>query len=115
MIAFRLLLVTLLVVLIAYTAAVIADHGWNLFPQFFGDIGRMGWPGQFNADFSMLLVLSGLWTAWRNGFGAGGIALGLLAALLGTLFLATYLIYLGWREGGDVPHMLVGDRVRGAY
>ena len=111
--AFRLLLVILLIVLIAYTAIAIGHDGWNLLPYFFGDIGRMGWPGQFNTDFSMLLLLSGLWTAWRNGFSAGGIVLGLLAALLGTLFLATYLLYLGWRERGDVPRMLIGNRAAG--
>lgn len=37
-----------------------ASHAWNLFPVFFGDIAAMTWAGQFNADFTGFLLLSGL-------------------------------------------------------
>lgn len=42
---FRALLVLMLVVLSAYTAIVIANHGINLLAVFFSDIAAMAWPG----------------------------------------------------------------------
>ena len=65
MVAFRVFLGTLLAVITIYTLAVVAEHGLNLFAVFFGDIGALGWPGQFNLDFLGMLMLSALWTAWR--------------------------------------------------
>jgi hypothetical protein len=109
MTAFRLYLVLLLVVLVAYTAVTIAGHGWNLFPAFFGDMARLGWPGQFNLDFMMMLSLSALWVAWRHGFDTPGLGLAVLAFLGGALFLAVYLLVQGRRTGGDVHRLLVGD------
>ncbi|MEY3985022.1 MAG: hypothetical protein RLZ59_467, partial [Pseudomonadota bacterium] len=53
--AFRIYLILSWIVLVVYTAVVIADHGMGLLPVFFGDIGRMGWPGQFNLDFMLML------------------------------------------------------------
>ena len=114
MTAFRTLLITLFLVLFVYTGAVIGAHGWNLFTVFFGDVATMGWPGQFNTDFTMMLMLSGLWTAWRGHFTGRSIARGLLAMFLGTSFLAPYLLYLSFKERGDVPRMLVGDRIGSA-
>jgi hypothetical protein len=51
MVVLRLVLAAHLAVLAVYTAVVIANHGWNLFPVFFGDMAAMGWAGQFNLDF----------------------------------------------------------------
>lgn len=90
----RAFLVVFVAGLVAYTAVVIANHGWNLFPQFVGDILAMSWAGQFNVDFSGFLVLSALWTAWRNGFSALGLALGVVAFFGGMLFLSIYLLAL---------------------
>jgi hypothetical protein len=113
MMAFRILLATMLAVLVVYTGVTIANHGLNLFPIFFGDIAKMGWPGQFNADFLGMLTLSGLWTAWRNRFSAGGIVLGLLAFNLGAPFLCAYLLVLTAQAKGDMREVLVGrERVR---
>ncbi len=61
--AFRVLLIVILVVLAGYTADVIANHGWGLLAVFFGDIGRMEWPGQFNLDFLFMLTLSATWVS----------------------------------------------------
>ena len=77
--AFQLLLIALWLVLAGYTGVVIARHGLDLLPIFFGDMAKLAWPGQFNLDFLCFLVLSALWTAWRNGFSAGGLALALVA------------------------------------
>jgi len=61
MAAFRALLVAMLVVLAAYTAVVISNHGWDLLSVFFGDMATMAWPGQFNLDFLFMLTLSAIW------------------------------------------------------
>lgn len=105
---FRLFLVACLLAVGLYTALVVGAHGWALFPVFCGDIARMDWPGQFDVDFLCLLMLSGLWTAWREGFGWRGAMLGLLAFNLGTLFLAVYLLVLARRHGGNLREMLAG-------
>ena len=44
MLGFRILLVLMLLALTAYTGVVIANHGWNLLPVFFGDMAAMTWP-----------------------------------------------------------------------
>ena len=49
------------VALSGYTAVVVAHHGLDLFSVFFGDIAKLMWPGQFNLDFTCLLLLSALW------------------------------------------------------
>jgi hypothetical protein len=111
--AFRALLVFMTAAVLAYTGLVVSHHGWNLLPVFFGDMAAMNWPGQFNLDFSCLLMLSGLWLAWRHQFSRAGIVLGLLGAVGGTLVLAPYLLVAGHRAGWDVEVLLLG-RARAA-
>lgn len=108
MTGFRVLLVVIWVTIAAYTAVVIANHGIGLLPVFFGDMARMGWPGQFNLDFLCMLMLSGLWVAWRHRFTGAGIALGLGALFGGALFLSAYLLVVSLRERGDMPRILLG-------
>ena len=109
MIGFRTLLVLFLVILLLYTGVVIANHGVDLLTIFFGDIAKMGWPGQFNLDFTFMLILSALWTAWRNRFSGTGIMLSFLALIGGSLFLSIYLLALSWKTKGDFKKMLLGD------
>ena len=94
--ALRILLLVILVVLAGYTADVIANHGWGLLPVFFGDIGRMEWPGQFNLDFLFMLTLAAL------------------AFFGGALFLAVYLLIVSWQARGDARRLLLGDSRAGA-
>lgn len=109
--AFRSLLCLLLVIVVSYTIPVVAEHGLlTLFPTFFGDIATMGWPGQFNLDFLGFLVLSAIWTAWRNGFSGLGIALAPVAFFGGIPFLTAYLLILTFRCDGDVKVMLLGEQ-----
>ncbi|QLP98847.1 MAG: hypothetical protein HZY79_11815 [Rhodoblastus sp.] len=96
------------IALLIYTAQVIAHHGWDLLPTFFGDIARMGWPGQFNFDFMCMLSLSALWVAWRHRFSGAGMALGLLALVGGSLFLSAYLLIESLRAKGDTHVLLLG-------
>ena len=108
--AFRTLLLIILLTVGIYTVPVVASHGINLFPYFFGDIAKMGWAGQFNVDFLGFLVLSAFWTAWRNQFSGGGLGLGVLAFFFGAPFLTSYLLYLSFATGGDVKAIMMGAR-----
>jgi hypothetical protein len=94
MLILRTVLVVHLAVLTGYTLVVIQNHGMNLLPVFFGDMAAMAWPGQFNLDFLGFLVLSALWTAWRNGFSALGLALAVIAFFGGMAFLSVYVLIL---------------------
>ena len=108
MTAFRILLVALWTIIVVYTGIVIANHGWGLLEIFFRDMAAMGWPGQFNLDFTSLLTLSALWVAWRHQFSGGGVALGLLAFFGGGLFLTTYLFVVSAQAKGDMKEVLLG-------
>jgi hypothetical protein len=113
MVVLRLVLAAHLAVLTVYTAVVIANHGWNLFPVFFGDMAAMGWAGQFNMDFTGFLILSALWTAWRNAFSGAGLLLGVVAFFGGMMFLSIYLLILSF-SARDIGELLLGSNARGA-
>ena len=106
---FRIYLALVVMCLGTYTMMVGMHHGWNLLPVFFLDIVAMTWPGQFNADFTTFLLLSGLWVAWRNQFSGSGIALAVVALFGGMMFLAPYLIYASLQAKGNVNVMLLGE------
>ena len=106
--AFRILLVVLFVGVCGYTVVVVGNHGLGLFPVFFGDIAKLGWPGQFNVDFMGFLVLSGFWLAWRHHFTALGIVLGTLGLVGGIPVLTAYLLIVGVRDNPDVAELLMG-------
>ena len=108
MVIFRSLLVFLFLYLAIYTALVIANEGWNLFPIFFGDMGAMAWPGQFNTDFIGFLVLSASWLAWRNEFSSSGLVLAVCGFFGGIMFLALYLFIMSYRVNGDMAELLLG-------
>lgn len=113
MVWFRVFLGVCLLSILIYTGVTIHANGWNLLPIFFGDMAAMAWPGQFNFDFFTFLLLSGLWTAWRNDFTLAGFALGLIAVFGGMLFLSIYLIILSYRHQGNMSEMMLGtERVR---
>jgi hypothetical protein len=105
----RILLITMIIGITVYTSIVGFNHGWNLFPQFFGDMIAMTWPGQFNLDFMCLLIFSGLWLAWRHNFSSIGILLGFLGLFGGTLFLAPYLLIVSFKAKGNMKKILLGS------
>ena len=109
--AFRVFLVVVFVSILAYTAVTISNHGLNLLPIFFGDMKAMAWPGQFNFDFMTFLMLSALWTAWRNQFSAKGLILAVFAFFGGMLFLSAYLFYLTFQANGSLVHVTIGDTI----
>jgi len=105
---FRLLLATIFVVILGYTAVVVQNHGLGLLAVFFGDMAVMAWPGQFNLDFMILLALSGLWVAWRHAFSRAGVLLGVTAFFGGALFLTAYLFVASLVAKGDPKEVLLG-------
>ena len=105
---FRFLLVGIIAIVVGYTAFVVADHGWNFLPVYFADIAKMGWPGQFNMDFSALLVLGSVWLMWRHHFSAPGLLCGLVIFVGGAPFLCTYLLIASFQANGDVKELLLG-------
>jgi len=111
---FRVFLATCLIAIAGYTAVTIAHHGINLLPVFFGDMAEMGWPGQFNLDFTTFLLLAGLWVSWRHHFSATGVVLGLVAVVGGMLFLSIYLLIHSFRTQGDVRALLLGEKRAGS-
>ena len=110
MTAFRALLIIMILVVLSYTGIVVATHGFGFIPVFFGDIKAMGWSGQFNLDFSGLLVLAGLWMGWRHQFSPAGLALGLFVLVGGTPLLATYLLWASLKANGNVNVLLLGHQ-----
>ena len=108
MIAFRVLLASIVGIVLVYTGLVGATQGWSFMPVFFQDIIAMTWPGQFNLDFSCLLILSGLWLAWRHQFSALGLGLGVLALMGGSPLLCTYLLIASIHAKGDMKVLLLG-------
>ncbi len=105
---FRLQLLVMLTTLSAYTAIVIANHGCSLLDVFIADLLKMGWPGQFNLDFTGFLTLSAIWTAWRHHFSPTGMALGVVAFFGGSMFLSIYLLVASYQAKGDVKALLLG-------
>jgi hypothetical protein len=108
LIPFRVLLLAMFISLLIYTVLVGVKHGWDLLSVFFADIMAMKWPGQFNLDFTFLLMLSGLWLAWRHQFSAIGIIIGILGLFGGSLFLAPYLLYASLKANGEVREIVLG-------
>lgn len=111
--SFRVFLGTMWLVITAYTGAVIGMHGTGLLQVFFGDMGKMAWPGQFNLDFMFMLMLSALWVAWRHRFTPGGLGLAFLAAVGGSWFLSAYLLIVSLQVKGDVRALVLGAGARG--
>lgn len=111
MLVLRLVLAAHLAVLTVYSLIVMANHGWNLFPAFFGDMAAMGWPGQFNLDFTGFLILSALWTAWRNSFSGAGLLLAVLAFFGGMMFLSIYVLILSF-SARSIQEILLGNAPR---
>ena len=105
----RIFLTCILAAVVLYTIPVVLEHGINLFPYFFGDILEMGWAGQFNLDFLGFLMMSALWTAWRNQFSSSGLGLGALAFFFGAPFLTAYMLYLSFSTNGNIQEMLIGS------
>ena len=106
----KFLLLGMTVLLLVYTGLAMQREGSDLFSVFFANIRALGWNGQFNLDFSCYLLLSGLWIMWRNRFSGSSILIGLVAAILGIIFFAPYLLWCLYQSKGDLKLMLLGKQ-----
>lgn len=75
---------------------------------FLGDFAHP-WRAQFNADFSMHLLLVAAWMVWRSRSWPLGLVCGLLTICMGALFLLPYLALAWWRSG-SLEAALIGNR-----
>jgi hypothetical protein len=108
MTVFRILLLAIIASVGIYTVVVVGRHGMDFVSPFFGDISRMGWPGQFNMDFASFLVLGSLWLMWRHHFSPVGLLFGLVIFVGGAPFLCTYLLVVMAKDKTDMAGLLLG-------
>ena len=57
-----------------------------------------------------MLLLTGLWVAWRHEFSKSGIALGLVATVGGIVFLSVHLLVAIARAKNYVYTLLLGEQ-----
>jgi hypothetical protein len=107
---FKTLLLVQTIGLLAYTFIAFQKEGAGLFSVFLDNIKSLTWTGQFNLDFLCYLMLSGLWIMWKNNFSGKSILVGAFAMILGIVFFAPYLLWLLYKENGDLRRVLVGDK-----
>ncbi len=107
---FKTLLVVQTMGVLAYTFIAFQKEGATLFSVFLANIKSLTWTGQFNLDFFCYLTLSGLWIMWRNKFTGKSILIGTFAMILGIVFFGPYLLWLIFKENGDLKRVLVGDK-----
>ncbi|WP_338763267.1 hypothetical protein WAF17_19275 [Bernardetia sp. ABR2-2B] len=108
-----LLFITLLlqaIVVFIYTAYVGLQDGWIFIEVAITNLTSLTWNGQFTADFSCYLLLSGLWIMWRNKFSISSIFIALFAMVLGIIIFAPYFIWLLYNEKGNLIKVLIGTR-----
>ncbi|TAG05651.1 MAG: hypothetical protein EAZ44_03145 [Cytophagia bacterium] len=107
---FKILLTVQTVALLAYTFIAYQREGADLFSVFISNIQSLTWSGQFNLDFLCYLTLSGLWIMWRNKFSGSSILFGIIAAILGIVVFAPFLLWLLYKENADLKRVFIGDR-----
>lgn len=106
---FKILLVTQTIGLVIYTTIVMKNSDENLFQIFLSNIRQIEWNGQFSLDFSCYLLLSWIWITWRNKFSLQSILIATAAAIVGIMVFAPYLLYLLYKEKGDLKKVLIGE------
>ena len=104
------LLITQTIALLAYTIIAMKNDGFNFVSRAQEFALSMKWMGQFALDFQCYLMLSALWIAWRNKFTGQSILIALIAMTLGIIVFAPYLLYLIFKEKGNLKNVLVGYR-----
>lgn len=111
----KLLLLLMLLGVGIYTIQAFQQDGTNLFAIFLQQIQGLGWPGQFNLDFSCYLFLSALWILWRNEFRPIAYLLALAAMVGGILFFAGYLLVLVQKHNGRVANILLPEKTHAGF
>lgn len=102
------LLIIQFISLVIYSSFAVKNEGLTLFQIFINNVTSINWNGQFNLDFTCYLILSGIWTMWRNKFSFFSIIIAINAMIIGIMFFAPYLLYLLIVEKGDINKVLIG-------
>ena len=110
MLFFRILLILIAVWTNVSGWLVIYHQDWNLFAVLTNNLSTLSWNHQFNADLLGYLFFSALWIAWRHKFKGAFILFGLIVGFLGNAFMAPYLLFLTYKENGDISKILLGER-----
>ncbi|NBL64080.1 hypothetical protein GV828_02565 [Flavobacterium sp. NST-5] len=106
----NILLASMAIIVGVYTIFTMQKKGASLFQIFISNITALSWNGQFNLDFSCYLMLSGIWIMWRNKFSTSSIIFAPFAMVIGIIVFAPYLLFLLYKENGDLKKLIVGDR-----
>ncbi len=104
------LLIVQTIGLLVYTIITIKNDGFNFLSRAQEFALSMKWMGQFALDFQCYLILSAFWISWRNKFSGKSILIALFAMIFGIIVFAPYLLYLIFKENGNLNKVLVGDR-----
>lgn len=105
----RTLSATMFLGIVAYTLTTVALFGVDLVTPFFTDLVSLSWPGQFNFDFSLYLILSTLWYVWRNGFTQHSLMTAPVILIGGMCALSAYWFWLSYRVQGRIDVLLMGQ------
>lgn len=106
----RMLLILQALTVGAFTILAIMNEGPNFMAVFISNLQALSWNSQFGVDFSSYLMLSGIWIAWREKFSGQSIFWGIIAAILGIIVFAPYVLWLLMVEKGDIKRVLIGNR-----
>ncbi|MEM7225397.1 MAG: hypothetical protein AAF495_20640 [Pseudomonadota bacterium] len=104
----RIFLILSTLAIYAITLAAVAKFGFNWPAVYFGDLVRLDWRSQFNADFLIHLFLLASWIAWREGFSPKGYLFGFLSISFGGMFGFPYILFAIHQAKGDPKRMLLG-------
>ena len=106
----KVLLASMAISVSVYTIFAFQNEGGNLFQIFISNLASLKWNGQFSLDFSCYLLLSGIWIMWRNKFSVSSIIFAIFAMIIGIILFAPYLLFLLYKEKGDLKKLIIGDR-----
>ncbi len=109
MFAARVFLILSAILLWCITVVVTLEYGLNWPAVLLTDLQAMNWRTQFDVDFLVYLVLVAVWVAWKERWGARGLALG-FACFNGGVFVFPYLLFCVVRSDGDPRKLLLGAR-----
>ena len=106
----KILLALMAISVSVYTIFAFQNEGGNLFQIFISNLAALNWNGQFSLDFSCYLILSGIWIMWRNRFSVSSIVFAMFATIIGITLFAPYLLFLLYKEKGDIKKLIIGNR-----
>jgi len=106
---FRSIVIICLLAIFTYSIGTISQQGFDFLTPYFTHLISGSWTGQIMLDFSMYLLFSALWIAWRGRFEGPAKILAGISLFGGMLFLAPYLAFLAFTSS-DVRNLVMGKQ-----